>query len=529
MPPMRIVFLISLSLVLLAMTTGGMTMSQQPPVDAGSPAATAPTSAPSDGASSKPATAAAASKPVNNGKPQRVVLRVNRNVEVKGVVQLEDDDIIVIQELRGENQSYAKARIGQIVRLTEPEPDQTGMVIMLDGQVREGKIIEDAYDYVIVEIEGIRANIKRSAVHHVVLEPTVDERYAEYKRTMDPNNHDAHLTLCQWLYEQRRYDLSKEELLALLEKVESSDARRLLTLVEAQIKLRDAPNANPRANGEGPANGGDPSHPPRGHEFRPDDAPPEAQPDAGPVRGADLIPTRLLTENDVNIIRVYEIDFDHPPKVTITPDTVREMIEKYGTNALIPANQTGRNAMFRAAADNPLQIVRMMFELRARDLYSKVQVNSEPHALNLFRRRVHDTWLINNCATNACHGGPFAGRFLLHRRNYKDENVRYTNLLILDRLKLDPEWPLVNYDRPEDSLIVQYALPRELARKPHPRVDGWKPAFNPTNARLKEDTIEWIAAMMQPRPSYPVEYEPPIMGRAGGPGAPVGPDAPVPR
>ena len=56
--------------------------------------------------------------------------------------------------------------------------------------------------------------------------------------------------------------------------------------------------------------------------------------------------------------------------------------------------------MLRAAADQPLDIVRLMFELRARDLYGQIQVNSEPYSMNLFRQRVHDTWLMNNCATS---------------------------------------------------------------------------------------------------------------------------------
>jgi hypothetical protein len=165
--------------------------------------------------------------------------------------------------------------------------------------------------------------------------------------------------------------------------------------------------------------------------------------------------------------------------------------------------------MFRAAADTPLDIVRLMFEMKARDLYPLVEVKTEPHALNLFRLRVHDTWLMNNCATSGCHGGPYAGPFFLHRRNYKDDRVRYTNLLILERFQMDPEWPLINYAKPEDSLIIQYGLPRELARKPHPDVTGWRAAFSPSNRKLKDSAIEWIGAMMKPRPDYPVEYVPP--------------------
>jgi hypothetical protein len=99
-------------------------------------------------------------------------------------------------------------------------------------------------------------------------------------------------------------------------------------------------------------------------------------------------------------------------------------------------------------------------------------------------------------------------------RNSSDDRVRYTNLLILDRLKLDPEWPLINYDKPEDSLIIQYGLPRDLARKPHPLVDGWKRVFGPTTPKLMDGTVEWIKAMMQPRPEYPVKYEPPKLAKS---------------
>ncbi|HWB19759.1 MAG TPA: hypothetical protein VG711_05620, partial [Phycisphaerales bacterium] len=89
-----------------------------------------------------------------------------------------------------------------------------------------------------------------------------------------------------------------------------------------------------------------------------------------------------------------------------------------------------------------------------------------------------------------------------------------SNLLTLERLKLDPQWPLINYEDPEKSLIVQYGLPRNIARKPHPDVSGWKPAFSQTNDRLKNATIEWINSMMQPRPEYPVDFEPFVLQKS---------------
>jgi hypothetical protein len=430
-----------------------------------------------------------------SARPQRVILVVNRTLEVPGYLALEDDDVIAVRDLKGQVQSFAKPRITQIVRLVDPRPGQEGMVILRDGQVREGVIIEDTFEHVLIDIHGIRAKLKRDTVSHVVLQPTFEEKYAEYKASLQPGMFDAHFGLCQWLFERRRYELAHQELMELLEQVEMPEARKLLRLVEAQVALKEKP----------------PRDEPTGEQSPPDSAAPSAahsSDDDSPVEST-LGP--LLTKADVNIIRVYEIDFDHPPKITITPDTIRELIEKYGENKLVPASQTGRNAMFRAAADEPLEIVRLMFELRARDLYPQIQVNSEPRALNLFRQRVHDTWLMNNCATSRCHGGPESGALFLHRRHNKEETVRYTNFLILERLKLDSNWPLINFDRPEDSLIIQYGLSRDdpSCRKPHPRVPGWKHAFSPTNPRMKHDAVEWIRSMMQPRPDYPVNYQPP--------------------
>lgn len=407
--------------------------------------------------------------------PQRVILYVNRNLTVMGHLQLEDDDVIVVRNLRGEIQSYPKVRVLQIVRLVEPQPGQRGVVFLQNGQQREGVIIEDTFDHVLVEIEGIPARLRREFVDHVVLEPTFDQKYEQFRAALRPNMIDQHIALCRWLIEQRQYELAHENLQEILSKHENHDARRLLHLVNAQLALQTQPA--PRTSSSS---------------------------STGPSE-ASRLPSRLLTAEEVNLIRVYEVDFDHPPRLTVQPSTVRRLFELYGTHEAVPATQTERNAMVRG---DSAQIVRLMFELRARELYPEIQVNTEPHSLNLFRLRVHNTWLLNNCATSGCHGGPDAGDLYLHRRNHTDDRVRYTNFMILEQLDVDPQWPLINYEDPEMSLIVQYGLPREAARLPHPDVRGWSPVFARSNDRMKQDTIRWIKSMMQPRPTYPVEFDP---------------------
>lgn len=434
--------------------------------------------------------------------PRRAIIDVNRNLTLRGFVQEEDADLIVVRELDGQLHSMHKTRVLRIVHLVDPKPDQPGIVFLRDGSRREGVIIADEFDHVILEIQGIRTQLLRESVDYVQLQPTFAERYQQYKAALETWSAARHLELCRWLFSERRYDLARQELQDLLDRERYPPAVDLLRTVDAQLALTSLPRSN-------------------------DDRPGGGVPDADHDPDADL-PVQVLTRDDVNLIRAYEIDFDHPPRVTVTADTIRELLENYGSNELIPTGAAARTAMFRA---DPLDIVRLMFKLRARELYPRIEVSSEPYSLNLFRQRVHNTWLISRCASTDCHGGIDGGRFFLHRRGYREERVRYANLLLLERTKLDPDWPLINYRDPMLSLIIQHALPRAEARKPHPPVKGWEPVFNRGNRRLLDGTLEWIGSMIQPRPDYPIDYPPPDLAalrskRAGSTPPPTLDDAP---
>ncbi|MEE8154194.1 MAG: hypothetical protein V3T53_04435 [Phycisphaerales bacterium] len=437
----------------------------------------------------------------------RVIIRVDRNLELAGYVQDEDDELIVIRDPEDQVHSFVKSRTIRIIRLVDPKPGQRGTVVLRNGQTRQGVLVEDTFEHVLLEVDGMRAKLLREAVDYVVLEPTFQERYERYKEGIAPNMHQQHLDLCRWLLKLRKYELAKEELVELLRNKPTPQAQHLLNVVNAQLALgKPADRSTPNQEND------DPEAPAQ-----------DADRKAGPVLEKDLLPTEILSRQDVNAIQVFEIDFHNPPHVVVSADTIRKLIEDYGTSKLIPIGQA-RTALFRA---DPLEIVHLMFQLRARELYGEIRVRTEPHSLNLFRRRVHDSWLMNNCATSRCHGGVHAGRFFLHGKAHKDDRVRYTNLLILERLDLDPQWPLINYDEPMMSLIIQYALPRTLARKPHPAVPGWKPVFTRSNQRLLQGTIQWIEAMLQPRPDYPVRYEPPQLLGVGSRDSPA--KARVPR
>ncbi len=421
-------------------------------------------------------------------RPARVYLIIDRHTELGGRLVGETADEIVIEH-EGAEKSFAKARIVSIIPLVEPAPGQSGVVRLRDGNSFRGVVLADDLDEVRMEIAGIETRFPRKSVLQVVLEESDLEKYLRLREAIPQVDHVRRLALCRWLHQRRMYTEALEELDRLLEDFDLGDARTLRAVVEAQLAL------------DGPSSRSEPLAPAGEGGLDPGDVA------RGTIPLKELLPQRLLTRDDVNLIRVLEIDFRRPPRISIEPETIRTLIQRYAAHPAIPATSEGRTRMFRA---DPIDLVRLMFELKARDLYPQINVDSEPFALNLFRQRVHDAWLIGNCATSRCHGGLEGGRFFLHNRNSRDERVRFTNLLILLRSEWSDE-PLVDFERPLDSLIIQHALPRTEARFPHPDVPGWKPVFTNANQRLLADAVRWIESMYQPRPTYPVEYEPPVL------------------
>jgi hypothetical protein len=206
------------------------------------------------------------------------------------------------------------------------------------------------------------------------------------------------------------------------------------------------------------------------------------------------------------------VDLGDPPRLSIDREIVLELIEAYAGNELIPQSREGRAALERRP---PEQILELMFRLKAREFYGRVDVREEPRAFRLFRDNVHREWLVNSCASNACHGGEQAGRLWLNNENQNSERTLYTNFLILERFRLSDGTPLVNYEAPAQSPLLHMALPREESLYPHPlvatsRTAAWRPVIGSVDDARFAGSVEWINAMYRPRPEYPVTYAPPV-------------------
>ncbi len=426
----------------------------------------------------------------------RVYIFIDHKHEAAGTVVSDDPHDITVTTPSGPR-TFAKGQVLAVIPLLDNPGGAPGIVQLRDGSTFRANIREDSFEGVTHEAAGIVTKLPRSRVYRTVLEVPFDERYQRLKGAISQSDSIGWFGLCKWLFDSKRYEMARDELRAYLAKHDAPAAADLLRQSEAQLALTPrggAPDDSPPTDGGTSAAGST-------------DLVPSAR---------ETLPDRILTDDEVNIVRVYELDLRRPPPMFIDRATIQQLIERYPDSNMIPADAEGRLGLFSADAK---AIARLMFDLRARDLYPQIRVGGEPAALAVFWHRVHDAWVMPNCATSRCHGGMHAGGFFLHHNNFKTDNVRYTNLLILLGSRFE-KGPLIDFDDPRESLLIQYGLPRVDARHPHPDVRGWRPVFVPTARKLRADTEEWIRSMYQPRPDYPVDYQPPVLAAPDAPAAP---------
>jgi hypothetical protein len=493
MAAMRIVLIVAAALASAA-------PEQAPPADPPAPAAPAPAApapAPSraPGASPSPAplpAEPAATEPAESAAPaaparRRVWIFIDRWKEFGGDVVREDEHEIAVSD-GVETRKFQKATVMEVVDLVDPAPGQSGVIQFRDGSALRAEIVSDTPAGVEFRRDGLVGNLPRTRVYRVVLVEDFEVRLARAKEGIGQREYGRRLGLARWLASEERFDLAIAELEALLRDADIEEARDLLRYVRARVALAAA------ARKPGTDAGGEGSAAPRA------DRPPDPE-------------ESLLTDEEVNLVRVYEIDFRDPPRLSVPEAAVRELVRKHSPNPLLPSTEEGMKALL---ARPQSEIAALFFAVKARDLYRLIEVKEDPASLAKFRTRVHNAWLVPNCATSRCHGGSEAGAFRLRSEDSRDDRVRYSNLMTVLTAKVDGR-PIVDFERPERSILIQYAMPRDRASTPHPDVKGWKPALGEGNQLRLTDSLDWIRSMYRPRPDYPITFEPLAPPAAAGP------------
>ena len=362
------------------------------------------------------------------------------------------------------------------------EEPRNATVVLQDGQVLTGELISESPERVVLSINGIRTTIETRRIRESYIQPPVEERYAAIRRTIADDDVDGLIQIAEWLIAKGRPDLAIGDLdLAIATDPFAQRARELRVMAVEAVRLAQR------------------------REGRPEETPAETEsPAADRPSGPRDFP--LITDADVNLIRVYEVDLENPPKLVIDRADMEAVLKEFMGQPGVPPTAAGREALLSAPAAEQLAV---LFRLRAREHYNRVRVLDEPESLRLFRDDIFRTWLNNACATARCHGGAEAGRLQLARSSRTDPKVYLTNLVILERYRTEDGSPLIDFAEPAESRLLQAGLPRHVATFPHPEVPGWRSVFRGQNGGRFLDAVAWIRSMYVPRPDYPIDYTPP--------------------
>ncbi|MDX2018430.1 MAG: hypothetical protein SFY95_12435 [Planctomycetota bacterium] len=373
------------------------------------------------------------------------------------------------------------------------------IVTFLDGRKVTGVLMMIEREALTLRIGPIEQRFATREIDRWETLPPISVRYREMRASIPDRDTDARLVLAQWLADKKRYDLALKEVESILVSEPGHPQAEQMKLQYEKLQELARKGTSRTVPGE-------------------------------PVRKrAPEAPARsfpVLSEEQINLIKVYEVDLRDPPRMIIPRELIDELIARFKDHPAMPRTQEGRDDLYRQRPD---QIVDLLFRVRARELYGKVKVQDHPPAFKLFRDLVHSSWLMNSCATTRCHGGEQAGRLMLTARRPNSDFAVYTNFLILDRFRMRDGTPLLNWDSPAQSALLQLGLPRNISRVPHPDVTGprgqrgWEPVFATEQDQRFQDALRWMNAMYRPRPEYPIDYALPTPGTASGAAAPSSP------
>lgn len=366
-------------------------------------------------------------------------------------------------------------------------------VTLSDGRVLSGELVSETTQAITLRIAGINTPITRDQIKDIQYIQSISEQYAQRRAKLAADDIEGRYELARWLFDQKAYDMAKKELTELQATApDHKQAKLLLRVVEERIKLSSQP------------------------AVEPDKTTPAADPTAkipatqttGPRLSDDVL-AKLprLSEEQISLIRLYEIDLSARPRVIVPREVIETVLKDYAEKPGVPKGKSNQDA-FRAAPG--YEQLYTIISIGADALYPRVIVRDDPPAMRDFRTKIHQNFVLSYCATAQCHGGPNSGKIFLFPDRANDEATVYTNFLILNNYSDETGYMIDRGGNVEDSLLIQHAMPRTVAKYPHPDVAGWRSLINTDRDPRYKMIADWMRELNPRRKTYPINYKAPM-------------------
>ena len=384
--------------------------------------------------------------------------------------------------------------------MTGPCLAEIAVVVTKSGNTLEGEIVGDTPTQITLRIAGIDTPIDRDDISELTFKKSIQDEYAERRAKLTDDDLDGRYALAYWLFENKAYNLALGELRPL-ERIapESDRIERLIALIESKQELETreaAAGANPRTGSDRPST-------------------------TGGGAGSTDHPA-LLTQEQISTIRLWELPPDlmeSKPKVRVPTETIDKLFADYASKGGVPKGRTEQR-LFRGK--DGYEQLQLIFDIQARDLYDDVVVLEDPASMIEYRRNINPNYVARYFRQHF-GTGQIPGLILLGNRPNAIDEV-YTNFYLLSTATQNGI-PLIDRASPDQSLLLQWGLPREFATHPAPDAEGWRPFFSGLEDPTYKRYVAWIDSLYD-QPEYNIRYNPEQNGGDAGEASASTTDAP---
>jgi hypothetical protein len=402
-----------------------------------------------------------------------------------------------------------------------------GTIKTKDGLSYTGDIDESSLeDKVVITAHNVQTVLNRSDIDTITYVDSFDDEYKARIAKLDPKDISGRMDVAQWAFDNGQYLLARdacEQVLAI--DPYNKQANDVEDTIRRQVSL-ERKKQQGAADGSDSGTSGGPAGPGAGGAAAADNTQtPAAQQPTPPV----LPPTRYLSAADINVIRQKELGATDPNvRIRFDNDVRRRFAAA--------TNQDVARFLNTESIDQAQTILNDGDPKFTKD----VKILTDPASIFEYKQRIQPQ-ILSGCASSGCHGGGGGGALLLYGNAAGSDPATYTNFYILQSFSKNVRDAggfggagmvkrfLVDRSNPENSLLLQYALPATAAGMPHPATGDYTGIFRSKSDPRYLLVLKWIGqSLVKPTPDYGIHFMAPTPatrpsdGAASGDGANTG-------